>query len=112
MPTEYIVSKNEEKTLGITGLSKNVFESIAALCIEEVDDVKIAPTGKNYFSKPVSCKVVKDNIVMNLNILISSGVNINEISNIVQEKVHEAIYFMTNIKNVIVNVNVVGFFLK
>ena len=43
MATEYIVSKNDEKTLGITGLSKNVFESIAALCIEEIKDVRMAP---------------------------------------------------------------------
>ena len=112
MATEYIVSKNDEKTLGITGLSKNVFESIAALCIEEIKDVRIAPTGKNYFTKPVSCKVVEDNIVVNVNILISTGVNINEISNEVQEKVHEAIAFMTSFRNVVVNVNVVGFYIK
>ena len=110
MATEFIVSKNENNELGIIGLSTAVFESIAEQCLEESDNAKLA--NSSTLKKGVSCKVVKDNIVVNVNILISTGVNINEISNEVQEKVHEAIAFMTSFRNVVVNVNVVGFYIK
>ena len=110
MATEYIVSKNDEKSLGIVGLSTAVFESIASLCLDEIKDVRLAD-GKT-FKKSVSCKVVKSSIVITMNLLVATGVNINEVTQLVQKKAHDAVTQMTSFKDVIINVNVVGFFIK
>ena len=110
MATEYIVSKNSSNDLGIIGMSKAVFESIAELSIEDFDDVKVAHSST--FQKGVSCKVIKENLVINISILVATGVKINDISRQVQERIHDGIVQMTSFKNIIVNVNVVGFYYK
>lgn len=105
---EYIVPKNSEKTFGIVGYSKAVFESIAALSLDEVKDARAA--SDTAFSKSITCKVVKQNIVITMNVLVNSGANVNEISNAIQEKASSAIAQMTSFKNLIINVNIVGFY--
>ena len=110
MATEYIVSKNRENKYGIIGLSTAVFELIAQSTIEEIGNIKVAP--RTHLKKSISCKVINSNIVINMNLLVSQGTNINEISKLVQQRVHDAIVQMTEFKDVIVNVNVIGFYYK
>ena len=105
---EYIVSKNQERDLGIIGLSTRVFSSIAAACIEDEDRIRVAP-GKS-LSKSLSCKVVKNNIVINANVLVTTGNNLNALCSTLQQRIYTAVSQMTGFKNIIVNLNVVGFY--
>ena len=52
------------------------------------------------------------NIVINMNVLVDRSCNINDISSVVQQRVHDSIVQMTEFKDVIVNVNVLGFYYK
>ena len=108
MATEYIVSKNRENEYGMIGLSTAVFESIAASTLEEIPDVKVA--ARNGLKKSISCKVVNSFIVINMNVIASRHGNVTEISSTVQQRVHDAIVQMTEFRDVIVNVSVVGFY--
>ncbi len=110
MATEYIVSKNRENKYGIIGLSTAVFVLIAENSIEELPDVVVAPG--NGLKKNVTCKVINSNIVINMNVLVDRSCNINDISSVVQQRVHDSIVQMTEFKDVIVNVNVLGFYYK
>ena len=108
MATEYIVSKNRENKYGLIGLSTAVFESIAASTLEEIPEVRAA--ARNGLKKSITCKVVNSYIVINMNVLASRHSNVNDVSNLAQQRVHDAIVQMTEFRDVIVNVNVVGFY--
>lgn len=110
MATEYIVSKNRENKLGIIGLSTAVFELIAESAVEEIGDVKIA--ARSGLKKSITCKVVNSYIVITMNVLVNRNNNINDVSSLIQQRVHDSIVQMTEFKDVIVNVNVVGFYYK
>lgn len=103
----YIVSKNRNKEQGIIGLSTAVFESIVTTCIGDIPNVAVAPSGT--FQKSVNCKVVEDKIVVSLDIVVASGLNVTETCNSIKEKIANDIAYMTDFRNVVINVNVVGF---
>ena len=108
MATEYIVSKNRENEYGMIGLSTAVFESIAESTLEEIPEVKAA--ARNGLKKSITCKVINSYIVINMKVIASRNSNINEVSSLAQQRVHDAIVQMTEFRDVIVNVNVVGFY--
>ncbi len=110
MATEFIVSKSENNELGIIGLSTAVFESIAEQCLEESDNARLA--NSSTLKKGITCKVVKQDIVISLNVLASTGVNIADLSRRIQNRVYESIVQMTGFKNIVININIVGFYYK
>lgn len=109
MAVEYIVANKKEQNIGIIGLSIAVFESIAKYSIDDLDDV-MAMLNTN-FRKNISCKVEKNHLVLNINILVKIGRNVNEISQEVQQHVINEIRQMTNIKEITVNINIKGFYI-
>ncbi len=110
MATEYIVSKNRENKLGIIGLSTAVFELIAESAVEEISDVRVA--ARTGLKKSITCKVVNSYIVITMNVVVNRSNNINDVSSLIQQRVHDSIVQMTDFRDVIVNVNVVGFYYK
>ena len=110
MATEYIVSKNRENKLGIIGLSTAVFELIAESAVEEIGDVRVA--ARTGLKKSITCKVVNSYIVITMNVVVNRSNNINDVSSLIQQRVHDSIVQMTDFRDVIVNVNVVGFYYK
>lgn len=109
MAVEYIVANKNEQNIGIIGLSIAVFEAIAKYSIEDLDDV-MTMLNTN-FRKNISCKVEKNHLVLNINILVKIGRNVNEISQEVQQHVINEIRQMTNIKEITVNINIRGFYI-
>ena len=108
MATEYIVSKNMNNDLGIIGLSTTVFELIAKSALEDFPQLKVAKS-KN-FRKMIVCKVIKNTISIKVNLRAANGTNISEACQNAQEKIHEAIVQMTGFRDVVVDVNIVGFY--
>ncbi len=109
MAVEYIVANKKDKSIGVIGLSVAVFEAIAKYSIEDMDDVMVTLSTK--FRKNISCKVEKNHLVLNMNILVRIGRNVNEISQEVQQHVLNEIKQMTNIKEIVVNINIRGFYI-
>ncbi len=109
MAREYVsLSKNASEN-GMIGISLSTFEQIAKLSIADMENVRVAGSGK--FSRNCTCKVVDGNIVININVLIKTGVNVNEYCRIIQQNISEYIRRMTDFSRVSVNVNIVGFYL-
>ena len=84
-----------------------VFESIVTTCIADLPDVSIAPAGT--FQKSVVCKVVEDKIIITIDLVIASGLNVGETCNMIKEKIQNDIAYMTDFRNVQIYINVVGF---
>ena len=83
-------------------------ELIAKSALEDFPELKVAKS-KN-FRKTITCKVVKNTIAVTVNLLAMHGTNISEACQSAQEKIHEAIVLMTGFRDVVVDVNIVGFF--
>lgn len=106
---DYIVAKNREQNIGIIGLSTTVFEAIAEFSLEDIKGVKVIPATR--FKRNVACKVEDGKININLNINVKTGNNVNEICRKVQKHIVNCIYNMTDFDDVIVNVDVKGFYI-
>ena len=107
MAVEYILASKNKDTIGTIGLSISVFESIAQYTIEDMKDVYL--TLSTNFRKNINCKVENNALIIDLDIVVRIGRNVNEISRQIQNNVASEIYAMTSISNIIVNVNVKGF---
>ncbi|HPX46146.1 MAG TPA: Asp23/Gls24 family envelope stress response protein [Bacteroidales bacterium] len=106
---DYIVAKNREHNIGIIGLSTAVFESIAAFSLEDISGIKVVPSTR--FKKNVTCKVEEGKININLNVTVKTGNNINEICRKVQNHIVNVIDNMTDFNDVVVNLDVRGFYI-
>lgn len=106
---DYIVAKNREQHIGIIGLSTTVFESIVAFSLEDIAGIKIVPATR--FKKNVNCKVEDGKINIDLKITVKTGNNVNEICRKVQKHIVNGIYNMTDFDDVIVNIDVRGFYI-
>ncbi|MGN1398384.1 MAG: Asp23/Gls24 family envelope stress response protein [Erysipelotrichaceae bacterium] len=107
MAVEYILASKKDNTIGTIGLSIAVFESIAQYTIEEMNDVYL--TISTNFRKNVNCKVENKTLIIDLDVIVKIGRNVNDLSHQIQNNVANEIYEMTSIKQVVVNVNVKGF---
>ena len=93
MAQDYVViEKNEEN--GMIAINKSVFESIANISIDDIENVVAIKQGR--FNKPVDVKV-------------KYGANVNATAELLQNKIYENILFMTGFKASDVAVNVEGF---
>lgn len=108
MATEYVVNKNKTGELGIIGLSTTVFETIARAALDETPKVRVAP--RRSWRKSVSSKVVNHTIYINAKVLAKHDADINLACKQAQHKIQEAITQMTEIKDIVVDINIVGFY--
>lgn len=109
MAREYIcLSKNKTED-GIIGISLSSFEEIARLCLKEQSDIRIAEAST--FTNNCTCRIVDNKVVININVLVKAGVNVNNICRSVQENITDYITHMTDLTNVTVNLNITGFYI-
>lgn len=106
MAQEY-VSINEKNENGEIALSKNVFELIADISIDDVENAKRI-TG-NKFTKPIQCKISQNQLHIGMDIKVKYGANVNATCEILQNNIYQNILQMTNLKCASVDIHVVGF---
>jgi len=106
---EYITWNNSNNDKGIIGLSTVVFESMAILALEDCKEVTIYPNST--LKKSVSCKIIDGHITLNISLYVKTGNNINDVCTKVQELIVSSIKEMTDTSNIVVNINVKGFYI-
>lgn len=111
-----------DKVLGMVDISEEVIGSIASLAALEVDGVvemvggltkDIAEKlGKKNQSRGVKVTRNNNELVVDINLIVSYGVQIQDIGYNVQKKVKNSIEVMTGLHVIQINVNVEGIQLK
>ena len=92
---------------GLIAMNKSVFESIASISIDEIENaVKLTETR---FSSPLTVKIEKNKLYVTTDIKVRYGANVNATCELVQNKIYENILYMTGFKVSEVTVNVKGF---
>lgn len=106
MAQDYVViEKNEEN--GMIAINKSVFESIANISIDDIENVVAIKQGR--FNKPVTVKTEKGQLYVSVDVKVKYGANVNATAELLQNKIYENILFMTGFKASDVAVNVEGF---
>ena len=107
MAQEYIQIKDEQEGTGLIALSKGVFETIAQISVDDVDQAfAIEPTT---LKKPIQCKIANNRLNVIAEIKVKYGANVNEVCELLQERIYSNILQMTSLKCNLVDVKVVGF---
>ena len=107
MSNEYITVATTNNENGLFAVSKLVIERIAEIAATEVDGVKVAD--KTTFSTPVSCKIEDNAIFVAIAIRIKYGMNINDVSLAVQERISQALSQMLAMPTTDIDVSISGF---
>jgi uncharacterized alkaline shock family protein YloU len=105
MAQDYVKLDNDQE-YGMIAINKSVFESIADISIDEIDN---AVRLKNRFSHPISVKIDKGKLSITAEIKVKYGATVNATAELLQNKIYENILFMTGYKAADVTVNVEGF---
>lgn len=85
---------------GSLGMSYKVFEEITRFAIREVQGATLNDNPAFLFNvaSPITCRISKNgDLAVKINLRIKYGFNVSEVSNLVQSKVEESIYNMTEI---------------
>ena len=106
MAQEYIALQQKNE-IGLIALSKSVFQTIAAIAVEEEDNISLADSTPFYY--PLSCKIKNDQLILSLDIKVKYNVNTNEVCSRLQNKIYESISHMTDYIPDIIDVHVLGF---
>lgn len=111
-----------DKDLGNVEISEDVISSIASLATLEVEGVTemvggitkglAEKLGKKSYSRGVKIVRNDNEIVLDLNIIVDFGVQIQNVGYNVQKKVKQSVEVMTGLNVVQINVNVEGVQLK
>jgi uncharacterized alkaline shock family protein YloU len=106
--TNYFLIENFTNN-GALGISYQVFEEIAKICVSEVEGATLSSNeGLFKLNRPVLCNIQSDGIEITVNVKIDTGLNVNDVCLKVQEKVQDSIYDMTEIKPKKIDIKVTG----
>lgn len=106
MAQDYVKLDNDQE-YGMIAINKSVFESIAEISIDEIENaVKLK---NSRFSHPISVRIDKGQLNITAEIKVRYGASVNATAELLQNKIYENIMFMTGYKAADVTVNVEGF---
>ncbi|MEG0290615.1 MAG: Asp23/Gls24 family envelope stress response protein [Erysipelotrichaceae bacterium] len=106
MAQEYIAVKQKNE-IGVIALSKQVFQTIALIAIEEEPNVVLGEITP--FKYPLNVKTQDDKLVITLEIKIKYNVNVNEVCARLQNKIYDSIAHMSDYIPDIIDIKVTGF---
>ena len=103
---DYVVLKKDAGS-GMIAISKSVFEAIAEITMQDIENIVHTPT--SFAKKTLSVHVDDNQLKIEADVRVKYGANVSETCGLVQSKIYENIVFMTGYKPSDVRVNVTGF---
>ncbi|MDT8862528.1 Asp23/Gls24 family envelope stress response protein [Alkalihalobacillus sp. MEB130] len=119
MNENHILELEEQKSeLGKVEISPEVIEVIAGIAASEVDGVATMRgnfatgvaerLGRKNHGKGVKVELAEDGITVDVSVVITYGVAVPEVANLIQQNIKQALQTMTAIELQAINVHVVG----
>ena len=112
----------KEETNGTISFANDVISTIVGLATVEIDGVAgmsgglvdgiTELLGKKNFSKGIKVEVGKEEVAVDINIVVKYGVSIPEVCQNIQQSIIKAVETMTGLKVVEVNIQIAGIDLK
>ncbi len=107
MAQEYILIKEKNEEVGLIALQKAVFETISQISVDEDDSVVLLDS--SVLKKSIQCKIVENHLNVSVDVKVKYGANVNQVCELLQERIATNIYQMTNLKCNLIDVKVAGF---
>lgn len=107
MAQDYVVLSNEKNENGLIAINKSVFQSVAEISIDDIENAVRIPQTR--FTRPMTVKIEDNKLIIETDIRVKYGANVSQTCELVQNKIYENILFMTGFKASEVTVNVTGF---
>lgn len=108
MAQDYVVlNEGAEDEYGMVAMNKSVFQSIAEISIDDIDNAVRIPQTR--FNKPLSVRIDDNKLHITADIRVKYGANVAATCELVQNKIYENVLFMTGFRPADVTVNVTGF---
>ena len=107
MAQDYVILNKDNAENGLIAINKSVFQSIAEISIDDIENAVRTETTK--FSRPVTIRIQDNHLMIDADIRIRYGANVNATCELVQNKIYENILFMTGYRTSDISVNVSGF---
>jgi uncharacterized alkaline shock family protein YloU len=102
MAQDFLKIENE---VGVTALSKPVFESIVKNTLEEAKGIIFDKTDSSIYQ----CKFINNDLKILMNLTIKYGEEVTKTCEKLQMQIYDNIYDMTNIKCNDINIRISGF---
>lgn len=107
MAQDYVVLNKSSNENGLIAINKSVFQSIAEISIDDIDNaIRVEETK---WTRPVTVRIIENKLHISADVKVRYGANVNTTCELVQNKVYENILFMTGFHPSEVTVNVIGF---
>ena len=107
---EYVYIQNYAKR-GTLAIANNVFDEIVSIAMEKIKGVKLKKSPEKFLfllHRPIQCKIENNRLNCDVEVIISSEANVNQVCLAIQEEVAYAISSMTEFIPFSVNVKVMG----
>ncbi len=107
MAQDYVILNKDNPDNGLIAINKSVFQSIAEISIDDIENAGKSEATR--FSRPVVVKIADNRLMIDADIHIRYGANVNATCELVQNKIYENILFMTGFHVSDISVTVSGF---
>ncbi len=108
--SEYVYIQNYARR-GTLAISNNVFDQIISIAIEKIKGVRLKKNNEKFsffLHKPIHCEIKDGGVSVDVNVVISKDVNVNDVCLAIQEEIAYAISSTTEFVPFAVNVKVIG----
>ena len=109
---EFVLIQDYSK-VGKLGISRKVFEEICSVVTNRISGVSTKEKKKNnsdlfVFDKPVHVDVINNKVIVQIQVIIRHGVNVDEICTLIQQEVADALTTMVETVPFSIKIKVVG----
>ena len=106
MAQDFVVL-NENNKNGMIAINKSVFQSIAEISVDDIENAVRQP--ETTWGKPVQVRIEDNKLNITADIKVKYGANVEATCELVQNKIYENVLFMTGYKANDISVHVDGF---
>lgn len=105
MSTNYVIINNDTSA-GILAVEKNVFRDIVKYTIQDSKHLNVP---HNLLQNNIAVDYVDEVLVIDVDLTVKFGNRVIGVLENIQQKIHDSITNNSSLKDVIVNINVIGF---
>ena len=110
---EFVFIQDYSKA-GKLGISRKVFEKICSVVTNRISGVSTKEKKNNNnnalfkFDKPVHCDIINNKVIIQIQVIVRHGVNVDEICTLIQQEVADALTTMVETVPFSIKIKVVG----
>ena len=110
---EFVYIQDYSKA-GKLGINRQVFEKICSVVTNRISGVSTKENKKKNqnplftFDKPVHCDVINNKVIVQIQVIVRQGVNVDEICTLIQQEVADALTTMVETVPFSIKIKVAG----